>query len=114
MNAVEVTKLYFDLSNMSDFTGISDLLSDETIYKSQNTGEYIGSKDILHMQKTFHGKFKQLSWKINSIVEQERGVVCVDYDFQGTLSSGESLDSSGFEYVTVLGDRITRIEIQNK
>lgn len=112
--ALEIAQLYFDLSNKSDFDGIAKLLTDTTTYSSQTTGEYRGSEEILAMQRAFHGKFSDLHWKINSVVETKNGVIVFDYDFIGKQHDGTEVRSSGLEYVTVLYGKIEDIEIRSK
>jgi len=112
--SMRVAKLYFELSNKSDFAGIAKLLTDTTIYSSQTTGIYLGSNDILAMQKVFHGKFSSLKWHVNSVEEVKPGIVLFDYDFVGELPNGEMTKSSGLEYVIVYKGKIQHIEIRNK
>jgi len=114
MTALEIAKLYFDLSNKSDFDGIAKLLTGATIYSSQNTGDYLGKDDILTMQKKFHGKFSSLVWHVNAVEEMGAGTVVFDYDFKGEMQGGKKVESSGLEYITVSSDKISRIEIRNK
>ena len=112
--ALKIAQLYFALSNKSDFDGIGKLFTDKTVYKSQNTGEYIGVTDILTMQRAFHGKFSSLNWKVNSVREIKPGVILFDYELRGELASGEVTTSTGLEYVTVNHGKIQEIEIENK
>lgn len=114
MNAIDTATLYFDFSNKSDFDGIAKLFTDSTIYSSQNTGEYVGSANIIAMQRVFHGKFTTLEWKVNSIKEIEPETILFDYDFVGQSTNGEIIKSSGLEYVTVHEGKIRKIEIRNK
>ncbi|HVQ44105.1 MAG TPA: nuclear transport factor 2 family protein [Candidatus Saccharimonadia bacterium] len=112
--SVDIAKLYFDLSNNSDFEGIKKLFTDTTQYVSQNTGLHTGRTKIMEMQRVFHAKFANLHWHVNNIQEVRRGVILVDYDFTGVTSGGEKVETSGFEYVTVQDDKIVKIEIKNK
>ena len=114
MTALEIVRHYFDLSNKSDFEGIAKLFSEGTVYHSANTGEYTGVNDIIKMQKAFHGKFKQLHWNVNSVQAVEPDTILSDYDFTGTLPSGEIVQSTGLEYVTVHDGKIQKIVIQGK
>lgn len=111
---LEIAKLYFDLSNKSDFAGIEQLLTDTTTYSSQTTGDYTGTESIMAMQKAFHGKFSSLNWQVNSVEEVKPGTVVFDYDFAGELPNGEKVKSSGLEYVTVQQGQIQHIEIRKK
>lgn len=114
MDAMKTAKLYFKLSNKSDFENIEKLFTDTTVYNSQNTGKYIGRGDIISMQRKFHGQFSSLSWHVNSVKEVKPGVFLFDFDFVGKKSNGETIKSSGQEYVTVNNGKIQRIEILNK
>ena len=111
---LEIAQLYFELSNKSDFNGIKNLLTDSTTYSSQTTGVYLGHRDIIAMQREFHGKFSSLKWNVNSVEEVKPSVVLLGYDFTGELSSGEKVESSGLEYVIVYQGKIQHIEIRNK
>ena len=112
--ALEIARLYFDLSNKSDFEGIAKLLTETTTYSSQNTGEYIGKDAILEMQQAFHEKFSSLEWKVNSVKTTMNGVIVFDYDFIGKQFDGNEVRSLGLEYITVLYGKIQDIEIRNK
>lgn len=114
MNSMEIARFYFELSNKSDFDSIEKLFTNETIYISQNTGEYIGKTDIIAMQKKFHGQFLSLNWKIISVREVEPGVILFDFDFEGVKSDGELIKASGQESVTVSNGKIQKIVIKNK
>ncbi len=114
MDAIKTAKLYFELSNESDFDNIEKLFTDTTIYISQNTGKYIGSGDIIAMQRKFHGQFSSLQWRVNSVKKMDPGVILFDFDFVGEKPNGEVIKTSGQEYVTVKAGKIQKIEILNK
>ena len=114
MSPLEIAKLYFDLSNKSDLEGIEKLLTDSTTYSSQNTGVYLGCKDILEMQRIFHGKFSSLHWKVNSVKEVKPGVILFDYDFVGEMQDGEKTENSGLEYIIIYQGKIQHVDIRNK
>jgi len=114
ISPLDTAKLYFDLSNNSDFEGISKLFTDRTIYKSQTSGSYRGVDDILAMQKPFHDKYTSLKWTVDAVDEIKPGVVLFNYTFTARQKDGKEVKSSGLEYVTVDKGRITRIEISNK
>ena len=113
-SALETAQYYFELSNKSDFEGISTLFTPTTTYSSQTTGVYLGVEDIMAMQRAFHGRFSSLKWKVNSVEELKPGVVLFDYDFIAELPDGERVESSGLEYVIVYQDKIQHVEIRNK
>jgi hypothetical protein len=112
--ALKIAKLYFELSNKSDFDDIEKLFADSTTYSSQTTGVYLGRDDILAMQRAFHGKFSSLKWRVNSAEEVKPGIVLFDYNFVGELPGGEKIESSGLEYVIVYKGKIQHVEIRNK
>jgi len=112
--ALKIAKLYFELSNKSDFDGIKELLTDSTTYSSQTTGTYSGRDDIITMQRQFHGKFSSLKWKVTLVKELEPGIVLFHYNFRGEMPGGKKVESSGLEYVTVADGKIQDIEIRDK
>jgi limonene-1,2-epoxide hydrolase len=114
MDAMETAKFYFELSNRSDFDNIKKLFTDSTVYISQTTGEYIGRKDIIAMQRKFHGQFLSLKWHVNSVKEVKPGVILLDFDFVGEKLDGEVIKSSGHEYVEASDGKIQKIEILKK
>ncbi len=114
MTALEIAKLYFELSNKSDFDGISKLFTDTTTYSSQTTGIYLGVEDIIKMQREFHGNFSALNWKVNSVKEVKPGIVLFDYDFSASTNDDEYIHSSGLEYVIISANKIQHIEIRSK
>ena len=113
MSPLQVTKQYFVLSNKSNFEGIKKLLTNSTTYSSVNTGIYLGKDSIIEMQRKFHGEFESLHWKVNSIHEVKPGIVLVDYSFAGKKMTGETVKTTGVEYVVVYNDHIQHIEIRN-
>jgi hypothetical protein len=113
-NAQETAERYFQLSNKSDFENIAKLFTDTTTYSSQSTGLYVGSDDIIRMQKTFHGSFSALNWEVESVTEIKPDIVLFEYEFNASKPDGEKIKSSGIEYVIVKDDKILHIEIRNK
>lgn len=114
MSPLATAQHYFNLSNESDLDSIAKLFTDKTTYRSQTTGEYVGVKDILAMQQAFRDKFISLHWKVNSVKAIKPGIILFDYDFVGKMPSGEVVNSSGLEYVTVENGKILQVEIRNK
>jgi hypothetical protein len=114
MTVLETARLYFELSNKSDFENIQKLFTETTTYSSQNTGIYLGAGEIIQMQKAFHAKFLSLQWHVNSVKEPKPGIVLFDYKFTGELSSGDKTESAGLEYLIVYQGKIQHIEIRNK
>jgi hypothetical protein len=95
--AREVAKNYFELSNKSNFDSIAKLFTPSTTYSSQNTGIFLGSTDIINMQKAFHDKFTSLHWKVKSVKEVKPGIIMFEYEFKAKKPNGESIESSGLE-----------------
>lgn len=114
MTPLELTRLYFDLSNESDLEEIENLFTERTTYSSETTGIYLGASKIIEMQKSFHGKFKKLNWQINDIKEIKPSIVVVDFTFTGELLTGKTVSSSGVETVVVYNGKIQHIEIKSK
>jgi hypothetical protein len=112
--ALEIATQYFELSNKSNFDDMKNLMTEATTYSSQTTGVYLGVSDILAMQKTFHGKFASLTWRVNSVEEVKPGVVLFNYDFVGELPDGKKAEASGLEYVIIYRGKIQHIEIRNR
>src|SRR5580698_7299569 len=114
MTVLDIAKLYFDLSNNSDFNNMERLFTNSSTYSSPTTGIYLGRDNIIAMQKEFHGKYKALYWKVNSVSEIKPGIVLLDYDFIGEVLDGNKIDTSGLEYVIIYDEKIQHIEIRNK
>ena len=113
MEAMETARFYFELSNKSDFDNIEKLFTDKTVYISQTTGEYVGKKDIIAMQRNFHGQFSSLNWQITTVKEVKPGVILFDFNFVGEKSDGEVIKTTGQEYVTISNGKIQKIEVKN-
>lgn len=114
MACLEIAKKYFELSNHSDFDGLTLLLDAGIAYKSQNTGDYHGIDRVIEMQRSFHAKFKSLQWEIVKIEAVNENKVLFEYEFEGIQKNGVKLKTSGLEYITVVDKNITEIEIKNK
>ena len=112
--ALKVAKLYFELSNKSDFDGIKKLLTETTTYSSPATGIYLGADNILAMQRAFHGKFESLKWNIKSVEEIKPGIVLSHFEFMGQLPKSEIVETSGLEYIITCQGKIQHFEIRNK
>ncbi len=111
---IEIAKKYFEVSNQSDFDAIGKLFTHSTTYSSQNTGLYLGVEDILAMQRSYHGSFQSLNWKINDIQEVKSGIIEIDFSFSGVTIDGDKVSYSGLEYVVICGNLIQHIEVRNK
>lgn len=114
MTEENLIKYYFDISNESNFLKIWELFIDSSTYSSQNTGIFLGVKEILKMQKEFHESFEKLKWNINKIKELKSGIFLVDFDFSGKKKTGEEILFSGLECIVLYKWKIQHIEIKNK
>lgn len=112
MNAVNVAKRYFELSNDQNFEGISDLLSELASYKSPALGTLTSRDEIIKKQKEFYKAHKFLRWHDKSYKEIEKDTVVIDYECEAETKDGEMMSWSGLEYITVKNGKIVRIEIK--
>lgn len=110
----EIAEQYFNLSNESNFEEIAKLFTSTTTYSSQNTGIYLGSEDIITMQKDFHGRFIKLKWAIDSIKEIKPGIIKIEYSFRGEMKDGQVVESEGTETIVMRDGVILHVEIRNK
>ena len=113
VNNTQIALKYFEVSNQSNFDEIEKLLHENATYSSQNTGLYLWIQDILDMQKSFHGSFESLEWKIIDSHEEKPGIIKVDFEFIW-VKSWEELRFQGVEYIIVANCKIQHIEIKNK
>ncbi len=109
-----VAEDYFKFSNLSDFSNIAKLLTPTTTYSSSKTGLYLGSEEIIRMQKEFHKSYFKLNWIVNSVQEIKPGIILFDYTFNAEDKFGKLVSINGIEYVIVYGSKIVHIEIRNK
>lgn len=114
MTTQQIAQKYFELSNRSDFAGITKLCARDLRYKSENTGEYEGIKNVIKMQQTFHKKFMKLEWTINDIEPISSNEVVVHYHFSATNIEGQHLESAGLEYIQTKAGKIVKISIKNQ
>ena len=114
MTATEIAQHYFDLSNESDFESIQLLFSETTTYRSGNGELFLGMKDIMVMQKSYHGLFDRLNWQVNSIDEIKPGIILIDFNFEGDSKSGDKIEYSGLESIIVYREKIQHIDVSRK
>ena len=114
MSAIEIAQHYFDLSNESDFERIQLLFSESTTYRSGNGELFLGVKDIMVMQKSYHGLFDRLNWQVNSIDEIKPGIILIDFNFEGNSKLGEKVEYSGLESIIIYGGKIQHIDVSRK
>jgi hypothetical protein len=114
MMPTDVTSRYFRLSNASDMAGIGELLDETTTYRSGNGDFFLGSRDILVMQRAYHGSFKRLAWTVTDLVEIRPGIVRLEFDFAGENHADEPVAYSGVEHVIVRDGIIVHIDVVRK
>jgi PPOX class probable F420-dependent enzyme len=112
--ALKIAQKYFELSNQSDFAGISRLLANDLTYSSSRTGDYSGAEEVIQMQKAFHGQFSSLRWTVNAVEEEKPGLIKFNYSFAAKTPTGEKQASDGIEYIRVSDGKIHRIELRTK
>lgn len=113
-DAIDIAKLYFEVSNRSDMDAIASMMSRSTTYSSANTGVYLGADQIVAMQTAYHRSFKKLHWDVLDVKEVRPGVVLFDFVFHGEKLTGEIVSHAGEEYVIVLDGKIQHVGIRNK
>ena len=112
MTPIELAKHYFDMSNECDFDGIKSVFTESSTYCS-GTGElFVGVKDILVMQRAYHGSFKTLNWQVNHADEIKPGIIVIDFEFQGKSLAEENVEYSGTEYIIVHDGKIQHIDVR--
>ena len=114
MTSIEIAKYYFDLSNDSDFDCITQMFTTSSTYCSGSGELYLGDKDIMTMQRSYHGSFKSLKWQVNTIDEIKPGIILLDFDFNGESQTGEKVEYSGLEYIIIYAEKIQHIEVRRK
>jgi hypothetical protein len=111
MTPIKTAKYYFDLSNESDFDNIKSMFTQSSTYCS-GTGElFLGVKDIMVMQRSYHNSFK---WLVNTVDEIKPGIIVLDFDFEGETQVGEAVDYSGLEYIIIYAGKIQHIDVHRK
>ncbi len=91
---------------------IEKLFATQATYSSPTTGLYFGAINIMAMQRAFHASFSQLHWQINSAEEHKPGICQFGFSFSATRKSGETIESSGLEYVICDDKKIHHVEIR--
>ena len=114
MTSIEKAKQYFDLSNDSDFDRIKSMFTDNSTYCSGSGELYLGVKDIIAMQRSYHGCFKSLKWQVNNVNKIKPGIILFEFDFKGQTQEGEDVGYSGFEYIIIYDGIIQHIDVRRK
>ncbi len=98
MTSIDTANLYFVLSNESDFDKIESMFTDSSTYRS-GTGELLlGVKNIMKLQRSYHGSFKS---PVNTDEEIKSGIIVLDFDFEWETQVGEGVVYSGLEYIII-------------
>ena len=114
LSPIEITELYFRLSNAGDLTAIETLLHSHASYMSENTGEHRGKKNIMAMMKRFFAAHSLLKWHIESINQPETDTVEVHFTLIKENDSTPQIQLSGLEKIVVVDGKILSIEVFNK
>ena len=113
-NALKLAQHYFELSNAGDLKSIRSLFTDCSTYSSITTGLYLGADDIMAMQQAFFARFHSLGWTVHSSTEIKPAIALFDFTFTGETLDGNTVTTTGLEYVVVCNNRIQHVEIRNK
>ena len=114
MTSIEIAKHYFDLSNDSDFDRIKLMFGESSTYRSGSGDLFLGVKDIMAMQRDYHGSFKVLKWRVNNVDEIKPGIILLDFDFKGETHEGQGVKYSGLEYVIIFDGKIQHIDVRRQ
>lgn len=113
-DALQLAERYFELSNARDLKTIRSLFTDCSTYSSGTTGLYLGADDIMNMQEGFFARFHSLEWIVHSSTEIKPAIVLFDFSFAGETLDGNTVNTTGLEYVVVCNNRIQHVEIRGK
>ena len=105
---------YFDLSNKSDFDNIAKLFDENSTFCTRNLEYFIGSTQIMQMQRVHHGLYKKLNWAVNTVQEIKPGVICFNFSFEGITQTDELVQMAGVEYVIIQDGKIRHIDVRGK
>ena len=109
-----IAKHYFDLSNKSDFENITKLFNDNSTFCTRNCEYFMGTENIMTMQRAHHGLYKKLKWTVNSVTEIKPGVICFDFSFEGINQNEELVKADGLEYVLIQDEKIQHVDVRSK
>ena len=113
-NAREVAERYFQLSNEGRLDDIEAMFTPTSTYSSAHTGIYLGTEDIMAMQRKFYASFETMGWDIHAVDEVKPGIVWFDFTFTGRTHEGEAVIRPGVEYVVVVDGRLRHVEVRSK
>ena len=111
MEALQIAREYFELSNQADLDTIEQLFLPTSTYSSSQ-GLFFGPSDIMAMMRGFFASHLSLHWTIDSARELTPHIVEIEFSFQGRDKKGNEILRRGLERVVVHGDRIQHIEVR--
>lgn len=113
MTSKDIALQYFDLANKGALDEIEDLLTDESVYVSENTGSFEGKDAIRGMMRGYFGELESLHWEVEKVEEMDTDTILIEFIHTGRRKSGEEVLVHGQEYITVANGKISKIEIKN-
>lgn len=114
MTSIEIAQQYFELSNRSDFDKIKLLFTETSTYRSGSSELFLGVKDIMAMQRSYHESFVSLMWQIKAINEIKPGIILIEFSFKGKTKTGEIVVYSGLESIIFYDKKIQHIDVCRK
>ena len=111
MQALQIAKKYFELSNQADLDTIEGLFVPTATYRSSQ-GLFFGPADIMAMMRSFFASHLRLHWSIDSCREITPHIVEIEFGFQGSDSEGNDIRRRGLERIVVHEGRIQHIEVR--
>jgi hypothetical protein len=111
-SSLEITKLYFDLSNQADLAAIEPLFQADATYSSVNTGLYYGIDSIFPMMQAFFSAHQKLTWHAHSIEPLNDYITELHFSCEAINNAGETKNFSGVERVVVVDGLIRHVEVR--
>ena len=112
MNALELAKHYFQLSNQGELDEIEQLFLPTTTYSSANYGLYFGPEDIMAMMRPFFAGYSSHHWTIESAKAWSPNIAEIEFSFSGESTEGEKISRTGVERIVVHSGKIQHIEVR--
>lgn len=114
MNALEMAKSYFQLSNEARLERIETLFHPHATYSSATYGLYYGPEAILAMMRPFFASYERRRWTVVSAEAWSENIAEVVFSFEGVTTGGEQILREGVERLVVHNDKIQHIEVRPK
>lgn len=111
-SSLEISQLYFDLSNQGDLKAIEMLFQPDATYSSVNTGLYYGTEHIFPMMRAFFAAHKKLKWQIQSIEQLNDHITELYFCCEAINNAGEQKNFSGIERIVVVDGLIRHVEVR--